>query len=106
MKAQFFRKPMLVEELKNIDESMSGDEFVIEKIVELPADEYEHFQNNLLEDCECIKENIKLMRVDTEDVWHCILIREEGSKEGILVESEGYEYARYSAYYKVEEELE
>jgi hypothetical protein len=44
------------------------------------------------------------MRVDTEGTWHCTLIKEEGKNEGILVESEGYEYARYSAYYKVEED--
>ena len=106
MKAQFVRKPNTVKELKNISESVSGNEFVTERIVELKAKDYEYFQNNLLDDFECIKSNIDLMRVDTDGVWHCILVREEENKEGILVESEGYEYARYAAYFYGEKVLE
>ena len=30
--------------------------------------------------------------------WHCLLVRCEGVSESILVESEGYDYARYCAF--------
>lgn len=33
-----------------------------------------------------------------ERCWHCVLVRGETSKDGILVDAEGYAYARYAAY--------
>ena len=29
--------------------------------------------------------------------WHCVLVKGETGKEGILVDAEGYSYARYAA---------
>ena len=34
----------------------------------------------------------------SEACWHCLLIKGEHSREGILVEAEGYSYARYAAH--------
>ena len=45
-----------------------------------------------------IKENIELMYCDNEGTFHCILVTSEKHDFGILVESEGYHYARYTAY--------
>ncbi|MBW8382223.1 MAG: DUF5049 domain-containing protein [Youngiibacter sp.] len=39
------------------------------------------------------------MYVDTNGVYHCIYIKAEGAKEGILCESEGYNFCRYASYY-------
>jgi hypothetical protein len=39
------------------------------------------------------------MYIDTNGVYHCIYVKGEGAKDGILIESEGYSYARYAAYY-------
>ena len=30
--------------------------------------------------------------------WHCVLVKGETSRDGILVEAEGYSYARYAAF--------
>jgi len=30
--------------------------------------------------------------------WHCVLVKGETGKEGILVDAEGYSYARYAAF--------
>lgn len=30
--------------------------------------------------------------------WHCVLVKGENSRDGILVESEGYCYTRYAAF--------
>ena len=31
-------------------------------------------------------------------MWHCLLVTGEGMEDGVLVESEGSSYARYSAF--------
>lgn len=35
---------------------------------------------------------------EKDGVWHCLLVAGEGMDEGVLVESEGSAYARYSAF--------
>ena len=34
----------------------------------------------------------------SELCWHCLLVKGENSKDGILVDMEGYHYARYAAF--------
>ena len=91
MKALFERKTYK-------EQIVPQDEFKIEKIVELPKKQFDHFLNHLLDDYDFIKENIPLMFVDDNDVWHTILVTTKEIDYGILVESEGYNYARYAAY--------
>ena len=71
---------------------------IVEKAVELPAELFEHFSENLLNDYDFILENIYCMYQDKDGVSHCLLILGEGQNDGILVESEGSAYARYSAF--------
>lgn len=73
-------------------------EYVIEKVIELPENDYLAFSEYLLVDSAIIKEHLDKMYVDADGVWHCILVKAEGSRNGLLVESEGYDYARYTAY--------
>ena len=70
----------------------------VDKKVCLPADEFEEFLKNPLEDMPCIVENVDLMQEDQEGIYHCLLITGEGRRDGVLVESEGYRYARYASY--------
>lgn len=71
---------------------------VIEKTVELTAGQFDHFSQNLLNDYDFILENIDNMYQDNNGVNHCLLVLGEERNDGILVESEGSSYARYSAY--------
>jgi len=41
-----------------------------------------------------------LMRMDEHGIWHCIKVTARGSKVSVLVNSEGYDYARYTAVIK------
>jgi hypothetical protein len=75
-------------------------------VILLDKDMFERFQENLLADWDFIKDNVDLMYIDKDDVWHCILITYSGSDYGILVESEGYHYARYSAYLEITEDTD
>ena len=74
--------------------------FIIEKTILVSALEYKEFCDNLLSDRDFVEENISLMHMDKNKTQHCILVKEEGRSEGILIQSEGYSYPRYTAYYK------
>lgn len=74
----------------------------IEKIIILPEEQYRYFMTHMLSDYNFIAENKELMYTEQlyEDNYldHCLLIMGEESEDGVLVESEGANYARYSAY--------
>ncbi len=80
------------------EEIIPNDEFVIEKVIELENSEFESYLDDILQDKDFIEENIDLMYVDDKDIWHAILITSKEADFGILIQSEGYPYARYSAY--------
>lgn len=87
MRAVFWRK----------EPEVRADEFCVEKVIVLPAEKYEAFTQNLLHDYDFIRENVDLM-YERDGVWHCLLVTGEGVEDGVLVESEGSSYARYSAF--------
>lgn len=69
----------------------------VEDIVELDAAEYASLYQGLLADKEYISQRKKLMGYEN-GTEHCVLILGKGQEDGILVQSEGYNYARYSAF--------
>ena len=73
-------------------------DFVIEKAVELPTEQFEKMLRRPMDDQAFLSENAELMRQDGNGVYHCLLVTGEGRPDGLLVESEGYSYARYAAY--------
>lgn len=100
-KASFKRKAVDIDELKDREcYEKNKSNFVVDNVIELSRLRYEEFAKNLLTDFDFIKDNIEFMYIDTERVLHTILIKEGGKLDGILVESEGYNYARYAAYYE------
>ena len=70
----------------------------IESVVELPAEEYRRFSKNLLGRFDFIRDCKAPLHQDSMGVNHCLLVLGEGSNDGILVRSEGSDYARYTAY--------
>ena len=73
-------------------------ECIIEKTVRLTAAEYDVFSKNMLADYDFIKDNIDLMHCDNQGAYHCLLVVGEDRPDGLLIESEGYGYGRYSAF--------
>ena len=71
---------------------------VIEKVIELTSQQYDAFSKNMLADYDFIKDNKALQYCDAEGTYHCILVVGEDGNDGILVESEGSDYARYAAF--------
>lgn len=70
---------------------------VVKQVVRLPGREFDFFKNNLLRDYDFIRDNVDSMFVD-KDKSHCLLVVGEDRKDGVLVESSGYAYARYAAF--------
>lgn len=70
----------------------------IEKVIHLSDCDFTRFQQTLLDNYDFLHENAELMRVEN-GVTHCLLVVGETFEEGILVNSEGSDYARYAAYF-------
>ena len=68
--------------------------FQVEKVVVLSDAEYAIFRKEgFMQDQVFLFENGDYMWFDpSESCWHCLLIKGEHSREGILVEAEGYSY--------------
>lgn len=70
---------------------------VIEKMIELPKEEYLQFRDDLSNDQKFIEENRECMYQDEFGKRHCLLVLGKGIEDGILVEAQGYSHARYAA---------
>ncbi|GAB6157869.1 hypothetical protein JCM39194_10690 [Desulfotomaculum varum] len=103
--AHFFRKIPTLEELKEhtLAEEQAGGRgkaYWIFKTIELSEQEFKEFSEALLSDRDFIAETTDQAIVTTDDVWYCLLVKPKGGREGILVHSTGYNYARYAAIYR------
>ena len=87
MRAVFMRK----------ESEVRAEEFQVVKVINLPIEKYAEFSQHLCRYYDFIEENKELMQ-NKDGVRHCILVTGEGVDEGILVESEGAPYARYSSF--------
>lgn len=103
MKAIFSRKACNVSELIPLGNASS--QFAVVDVVELKPADYDQFTRNLLTDYDFIAVRKDKMFTDQNGVRHCILVKMIEAPSGILVESEGYDYARYSALYPGDESL-
>ena len=73
-------------------------ECVVEKIISVTTEEFQRLLDEPLDDNEFIKANRMLMYTDENDAEHCLLIYDSESGDGLLINAEGYDYARYSAF--------
>jgi hypothetical protein len=69
----------------------------VEKVIELTQRQYQYFSTHLLEDMPFIAANRKLAGRDPQGVTHCLLVTTRNDWGGILVDCQGYDYARYAA---------
>ena len=70
----------------------------IEAIYEMDNETFEHFCDSLMEDHSFISDLNKYMYVDSAGVIHGLLALNTESGDGILIDSQGYDYARYTAF--------
>ena len=84
-------------ELKRKQSEYEGEACAVDKVIELPAQRFQQFSRALLADYDFIAENKSAIRHD-EDARHCLLILDADGTDGFLVDPQGYNYARYSAF--------
>ena len=84
-------------ELKCKQTGCEADPCAVDKVIELPAQRFQQFSRALLADYDFIAENKNAIRHDT-DSRHCLLILDADGTDGFLVDPQGYNYARYSAF--------
>jgi len=87
-KADFRRKETQVE----------TKDCVVDKVIRLSGYEFDRFSRNLLRNWDFIQDNCPERVVDSEGRYHCLLIVGDGRRDGILINAEGGNYARYSAF--------
>ncbi len=95
----FCRKACTVVEVQHRGAQNPLQEFQVERIILLTPDAYQDFSQNLMEDHFILFENTDKMWYEPDTrCWHCVLVTSPDVPDGILVESEGFAYARYTAF--------
>lgn len=84
-------------ELKYKQSEYGGEACVVDKVIELPNQRFKQFSRALLADYDFIAESKNSIQRDT-DSRHCLLILDAEGTDGFLVDPQGYNYARYSAF--------
>ncbi len=81
--------------LHHKDKYTCNEECIIEKAVTISSSDFNYLCKHLLEDNKYIKDNLDSMYFDDKDKLHCLLLINESTGDGLLVNSEGSDYARY-----------
>ena len=71
---------------------------IIEGIELMYEEEFKEFSRNLLKDRDFIRDRKDEMYIDSDRQVHGLLALDMDSGDGILIESQGYDYARYAAF--------
>ena len=84
-------------EMRRKQSEYEGEACVVDKVIELPAQRFKQFSCALLADYDFIAENKNAVQYEA-DSRHCLLILDVVGTDGFLVDPQGYNYARYSAF--------
>lgn len=97
--AWFLRKARDIQELKEEERKYKElNPYVITKEVKLSHAEFVHFILHFMEDCSWISEEDGGREMVNGKSCTCVIrVRDESTGETVLVNSEGYRYARYVA---------
>lgn len=74
------------------------EEYIIERAVTISPAEFDYMCKHLLEDNRYVEDNLDVMYCDENNKLHCLLLINESTGNGLLINSEGSEYARYHSY--------
>ena len=97
--ASFYRKPTSVRDLLDKAPFPEKARFRITKVIELPTDQYRRYMNELWRDVSFISRNRLNMKYDeNSETFLCLFVTCRGAINGLLVEAEGFDYARYAAF--------
>lgn len=105
--AVFYRGANTLNGLDDRNPHSHEDSFQVEKQVVLADDDYMEFAQNMKQDYEFLFSNHRSMYYEPDrQCWHCLFVTGEHTAGGILVDSEGYSHAEYSALIPDKEKLD
>ena len=84
--------------LRNERTQIEYDRCQVDHIVTLPYSEFEYFRRHSFEYYDFISDSLKCLPITMDNTRHCIMVLNDETDDGILVDPQGYKYARYSAY--------
>ena len=94
--ASFYRKASSVRELVGKAPFPEKARFQITKVIELPKEQYRRYRNELWRDVTFISRNGSNMRFDEKsETFLCLFVTSRDEISGLLIEAEGFDYARY-----------
>ena len=70
----------------------------VDEVVTLDHWNFEYLKNSTLDDFDFIEELRDKLPVTNDNTRHCIMALDETGDDGILIDPQGYNYPRYSAY--------
>ena len=99
MKARFFCKMPNARLVRNAIDRNEGQmhKYIVERTIYLSKEKFIHFRSHLLDDNNELINYKNEMYVDKNKVWHMLMFCSMIADIMILVNSEGYDYARYVA---------
>lgn len=97
--ASFYRKASSVRELVGKAPFPEKARFQITKVIELPKEQYRRYRNELWRDVSFISRNGSNMRFDEKsETFLCLFVTSRDEIGGLLIEADGFDYARYAAF--------
>ena len=100
----FFFKASHAQELME-DKTMKPIQVEVVKILQLTGQQFRDFSANLLRDMPFLIPNKNLTGYD-KGVTRCLLVTTRNRRDGILVDCQGYNFARYSCYVPSKQSLD
>ena len=92
----FCRKPRCLDDL--LEERRRRPVRVqVEQIIQLTYEQYQHFLSHIWEDMPFFEAHKRSTDCDSKGVSRCLLVTARNIRGGILVDCQGYSYARYAA---------
>ena len=97
--ASFYRKAASVRDLLDKAPFPEKAQFKITKVIELPKEQYRRYRNELWRDVTFISRNESNMRFDEKsETFLCLFVTSRDEISGLLIEADGFDYARYAAF--------
>jgi hypothetical protein len=93
----FVECPRTIDDLMKPHLLAHEQEYQIVKTVEIGKIDYENFITDMLADRQFIEDNIALC--SRGEVWQCLLIRQRGCSDGVLVMPENGCFVGWATYY-------
>ena len=70
----------------------------VDVVVKLTHGNFEYLKNCTLDDYDFVKESLDKLHFTHDNIRHCIMVLDEAGNDGILIDPQGHNYPRYTAY--------